>query len=308
MDKAKDILCAKWSSRETHPSSYEESIPFPPLPKSGTLGASISFNLTTKALALGSFTRKVERYGARTFVINQPYANMTKVLTTLVIGAFLVPTAAFASPLTYNQANSIVSLLQAFGVDQAVISNVWSFIKPTDAPIKVSTPVQTVEAPSQQPITAPKPVSTVQAQPQAIIVAPVVVTNLVYRDYNQTWEITSDKELDLTTIEFLKATWKSPNEADTHDCTADSGTKGNQICVNWSDATTVSLKAVDGWDDYPAKTKVTGGYAYKVKTTTSISTLGLFNYKVVLTAKDGSRYVSPAYSFGGSGSQVIVSK
>lgn len=60
---------------------------------------------------------------------------MKRTLLVLVSLFFLVPSVSSASSLTYQQASSIVILLQAFNVDQPTIDLVWGYIKPGDTSI-----------------------------------------------------------------------------------------------------------------------------------------------------------------------------
>lgn len=99
---------------------------------------------------------------------------MKKALFVLAFCAFLFPSVSSAAGLTYQQASSIIVLLEAFNVDQATINTVWGFIAPEDTPLSAPTTATTQNTnPQYQPefgSTAP-----VQTIPQSQSVTPVVV-------------------------------------------------------------------------------------------------------------------------------------
>lgn len=65
----------------------------------------------------------------------------------LLILAFVVaPTGVQAATLTSNQVGAIISVLQAFGVDQATINMVYADLVPVPAPTTVPAVVATTTA------------------------------------------------------------------------------------------------------------------------------------------------------------------
>ncbi len=58
-------------------------------------------------------------------------AHMNKAFATAcVVGTFMLPTLAFAAPLTNAQVNSIIGILIAFNADSATVQSVLSALRP----------------------------------------------------------------------------------------------------------------------------------------------------------------------------------
>lgn len=96
-------------------------------------------------------------------------------MSSLAVLAFLLPSLASASSLTYSQASSIIELLQAFQVDQSVIDHVWTEIEPdstSTAPILGSS----------DPITQPAIIPPMPAQPPMSVYLNAM--NAASADYN----------------------------------------------------------------------------------------------------------------------------
>lgn len=96
---------------------------------------------------------------------------MRKALLILFLPLLLVPSVSKASPLTTNQVNSIILLLEAFGVDPATINSVKLALAPHDQPQSTSLP-QSTPAPANQPSASTQQNSTT-SQP-TIFTAPAL--------------------------------------------------------------------------------------------------------------------------------------
>lgn len=70
---------------------------------------------------------------------------MKKYLSVFVFAVFLFPSVSFASTLTTNQVNSIILLLEAFGVDHLVVLNVQSILQPQGQPLTQTTTTKSEE-------------------------------------------------------------------------------------------------------------------------------------------------------------------
>lgn len=79
---------------------------------------------------------------------------MKRTIAVLAISLFFLPSVSMAAGLTYQQASSIIVLLQVFQVNQATINQVWSFIAPQDTPLSppVVATIQNTEPQYQAPI------------------------------------------------------------------------------------------------------------------------------------------------------------
>lgn len=118
---------------------------------------------------------------------------MKKVLTAFGIAVFLFPSVSSAAGLNYQQASSIIVLLQAFGVDSSTINTVWGFIAPADTPLSPPTvaTTQNQEPNYQVPITGSQPtygsVVTVNPAPQAYYDNPGIDTYLTDANQRVSW-------------------------------------------------------------------------------------------------------------------------
>lgn len=64
---------------------------------------------------------------------------MKRTIAVLAASLLFLPSLSMAAGLTYQQASSVVVLLEAFGVNQTVINQVWSEIQPEDTPLSPPT-------------------------------------------------------------------------------------------------------------------------------------------------------------------------
>lgn len=112
---------------------------------------------------------------------------MKKTIAALAAALFLFPSLSMAAGLNYQQASSIIVLLEAFSVNQATINEVWGFIAPEDTPLTPPTVATTQDtSPSLQPVFGgtsnpqaqvfPTQVAPVQIQPIATTQPTVPVT------------------------------------------------------------------------------------------------------------------------------------
>lgn len=78
---------------------------------------------------------------------------MKTTIAALAAALFLFPSLSMAAGLNYQQASSIIVLLEAFSVNQATINEVWGFIQPEDTPLTPPTVATTQDtSPSLQPV------------------------------------------------------------------------------------------------------------------------------------------------------------
>lgn len=89
------------------------------------------------ARLLGRLRGRMNTGGALLVEVSLP--KMKKTITVLAASLFLFPTLSMASGLNYQQASSIIVLLQAFNVNQALINTIWEEIQPEDTPLSPPT-------------------------------------------------------------------------------------------------------------------------------------------------------------------------
>lgn len=113
---------------------------------------------------LGRFRDFPSTGGALLAEVNLP--TMKKTIAALAAALFLFPSVSMAAGLNYQQASSIIVLLEAFGVNSTTINTVWGFIAPADTPLSPPTVASTqnqepayqaplggvIQAPTQTPV------------------------------------------------------------------------------------------------------------------------------------------------------------
>lgn len=114
---------------------------------------------------------------------------MKKTIAVFAIGAFMLPSLTFASSgISHSQAEALLLVLVAFGVDQPIIDNVRAILEPVSAPSGTTTaphlpqfqipwPVF-VPHPAPAPVVPPAPVpgNTATSTPEPVVVLPPVDT------------------------------------------------------------------------------------------------------------------------------------
>lgn len=112
----------------------------------------------------------------------KPSTTMKKTIAALAAALFLFPSVSSAAGLTYQQASSIIVLLESFGVNSATITQVWGYIAPPDTPLSPPT-IATTQATSPSfggtIVVNPQPIPSMSEQnapvlPQMTQVAPVI--------------------------------------------------------------------------------------------------------------------------------------
>lgn len=112
----------------------------------------------------------------------KPSTTMKKTIAALSAALFLFPAVSSAAGLTYQQASSIIVLLQAFGVDNNTVQTVWNIVKPADttvSPPTIATTQQTQQSFGGTIVVNPQPTqsmdeSTITSE-QDVSLAPTVV-------------------------------------------------------------------------------------------------------------------------------------
>lgn len=99
---------------------------------------------------------------------------MKKTVAVFGVLIFLFPAVSSAAGLTYQQASSIIVLLEAFGVNQDTVNQVWGYIAPEDTPLSAPTIATTQNT---NPQYQPEFGGTEQVQPAPItpVTQPVVI-------------------------------------------------------------------------------------------------------------------------------------
>lgn len=105
---------------------------------------------------------------------------MKKLLIALAIG--LLPFSASASTLTTQQVGSIIGLLQAFGVDQTIITNVYKDLMPDQTTID-STPIVSTDTPDPI-VQAPTIETVVPTQQIPVDLSGITITDQTPPDYS----------------------------------------------------------------------------------------------------------------------------
>lgn len=99
---------------------------------------------------LGRFRDFLSTGGALLAEVNLP--TMKRTIAVLAASLFLFPSLSMAAGLNYQQASSIIVLLEAFGVNSATIAQVWTYIAPEDIPLSPPTIATTQDtSPQYQP-------------------------------------------------------------------------------------------------------------------------------------------------------------